>query len=375
MHEGAISEEDEHHEQQQAPRLRNDHPDISSTASTFAMHSHWVDLYGGSKIRQEFQEFRLHDGSNYVYLLLMALFIVMISSSLLPIVTRFPHTFLSHALFVFYTISIIVVLFLTTIKVAAMIASSIEEKNDRIGKQKDVRQRGLFGWRNINAGQQIETEQIHNELQNNTHARDSSNTGINSNRSNYQEFDSLQKYLRHVVPTSKASAIHHVSMFNAFLETLCSALVTFGMVLYVAFMVVLRHNYDYDKEDVPTIRALPEGLAGASLMMPVLLYMVFKQLRFRYAIYIMLGAFAGNMIVLVLYDLRVSLPRALMGVILSLFILFEYHRQCWHSFMISNQLVKTLDENSRLADEVKSTELRHMIGNVAHDLKTVRFSL
>ena len=57
--------------------------------------------------------------------------------------------------------------------------------------------------------------------------------------------------------------------------------------------------------------------------------------------------------------------------VLDFFVLSEYHRQNWLAFTVRRKLQKLLFDNARLAEEVKSNELRHMIGNVAHDLKTV----
>ncbi len=44
-------------------------------------------------------------------------------------------------------------------------------------------------------------------------------------------------------------------------------------------------------------------------------------------------------------------------------------------FLLTKDLKETLSENERMADENHAQEMRHMIANVAHDLKTVRFSL
>jgi hypothetical protein len=49
----------------------------------------------------------------------------------------------------------------------------------------------------------------------------------------------------------------------------------------------------------------------------------------------------------------------------------ELHMQKLSMFLTAHKLKKTLEENERIADEQYSAELRHMIGNVAHDLKTV----
>lgn len=41
-------------------------------------------------------------------------------------------------------------------------------------------------------------------------------------------------------------------------------------------------------------------------------------------------------------------------------------------YLMNRKLEETLKDNERMADELHANEMRHMIGNVAHDLKTVR---
>jgi hypothetical protein len=53
-------------------------------------------------------------------------------------------------------------------------------------------------------------------------------------------------------------------------------------------------------------------------------------------------------------------------------IYYDSHRQSKEKYAIIDRLQETLAENERLAVEAQALELRAMIGNVAHDLKTVR---
>lgn len=43
-------------------------------------------------------------------------------------------------------------------------------------------------------------------------------------------------------------------------------------------------------------------------------------------------------------------------------------------FLTNRKLTELLEENAKMADELHASEMRHMIGNVAHDLKTVRLN-
>ncbi len=56
-----------------------------------------------------------------------------------------------------------------------------------------------------------------------------------------------------------------------------------------------------------------------------------------------------------------------------MFFSMELHIQKIWLFFVHHQLKEALLENERIADQTYADELRHMIGNVAHDLKTVSF--
>lgn len=59
---------------------------------------------------------------------------------------------------------------------------------------------------------------------------------------------------------------------------------------------------------------------------------------------------------------------------LSLICIFEIHRQNVFQFLVLKQQQTLLDQNKQLAEETHN-ELRFMIANMAHDLKTVRLAL
>lgn len=59
----------------------------------------------------------------------------------------------------------------------------------------------------------------------------------------------------------------------------------------------------------------------------------------------------------------------------SIFIMFDFYWQSFIMFYMNRRLDETLKENERLAEDQKATDMRHMVANVAHDLKTVSFSL
>jgi hypothetical protein len=67
-----------------------------------------------------------------------------------------------------------------------------------------------------------------------------------------------------------------------------------------------------------------------------------------------------------------NVPYILVYAPVSLFLIYESERQNKVIFLVTDRLAQLLEENERLADETHANELRHMVGNVAHDLRTVR---
>lgn len=70
-----------------------------------------------------------------------------------------------------------------------------------------------------------------------------------------------------------------------------------------------------------------------------------------------------------------GLPVVLPYVVFSLFIIIDISSQNLHMFFINRKLREMMEANERMAEQVKQNELRSMIANVAHDLKTVSATL
>lgn len=318
----------------------------STSMSSGAFYSHWDDIRGDSQIKKEFQEYRLHDGSNVVYLALMLLFIIILAFSMIPMTTIFPKIYLTNILIVYYLLTLLVVLSLTALKVWSLVCYFLHGDNND--------ENGIRGEQTISSKKKKRAP--HHGL-----------TSIDENST----VTSVQYHLQHIDP--KIQIVYQTTCIQHYLEITCATMIVTGMVLLSTYLVIVRHHYyqQGDLADLPSMHSLPEGLVAASVMIPILLYMVLKELHFFHALCLICGAFSASMVLTGLYGLNASLSRGIIGVFVACFMLCEYHRQCWHSFSISNRLMKTLDENARLAEEVKANELRHMIGNVAHDLKTV----
>ena len=77
------------------------------------------------------------------------------------------------------------------------------------------------------------------------------------------------------------------------------------------------------------------------------------------------------MFLLIYFNLTVSLKPFVILVPFSLLLLMECHRQNWSAFIVTEKLHRLILQNKKMAEEMKSNELRYLVGNVAHELKTV----
>lgn len=90
-------------------------------------------------------------------------------------------------------------------------------------------------------------------------------------------------------------------------------------------------------------------------------------------IYLVLACHLTSTILLVVAttsSLYVTLPLILSAIVTSV-LLYELHFQRIQSFLNHRRLQQILRTNEKNADAIHAMEMRHMIGNVAHDLKTV----
>jgi uncharacterized protein YceK len=120
---------------------------------------------------------------------------------------------------------------------------------------------------------------------------------------------------------------------------------------------------------------MPESAMMASLFLPLLLTVIVKGATWSSISLGFLIIVVSNIAFMIHYDLMCSMPAFLTFVPLCLVVLYEQQRQSISLFLLSQNQEHLLRENERLAEETHANELRHMIGNVAHDLKTVSWFL
>jgi hypothetical protein len=122
-----------------------------------------------------------------------------------------------------------------------------------------------------------------------------------------------------------------------------------------------------------TPHRMADGMMIFSLLMPSFGYLVTKALSFRQAALCWALSLAHNTVVIIINDMYLSKPILCIFAVLSLFLLVEIHRQDYVAFVLATNLQVALAENKWQSDQSKSNELKHMLGNIAHDIKTVSF--
>jgi hypothetical protein len=124
-----------------------------------------------------------------------------------------------------------------------------------------------------------------------------------------------------------------------------------------------------------TVHALPQDTVFILMLLPIISSIVLKgtdptTISVSWAIstfFVILSIILSNSYNSIFF-LCISAP-------LSALVLFELQRQCKSIFLLTERMKYLLNENAKMSEEIHANEMRHMIGNVAHDLKTVSYFL
>lgn len=117
---------------------------------------------------------------------------------------------------------------------------------------------------------------------------------------------------------------------------------------------------------------MPEDMMMINIFIPVLFALMVKGAKWSYVVLAFLTSVFTVLFTMIYYDLMTSLPAFLYFIPVCMIVMYENQRQSISLFLLTQSQKNLLEENERLAAETHANELRHMIGNVAHDLKTVR---
>lgn len=119
-----------------------------------------------------------------------------------------------------------------------------------------------------------------------------------------------------------------------------------------------------------TDRRMPGELIAFFVVSPIIFSVALCECRLYFILTWILFTSSVMTTVSILYQSNFTASILLWTFCIAVFIV-ELHMQKLSMFLTQYQLQESLLENERIADEQYSLELRHMIGNVAHDLKTV----
>lgn len=173
---------------------------------------------------------------------------------------------------------------------------------------------------------------------------------------------------------------HPVNQMKIFLQCVIVVGETFLLGAWLLMRVAVGQCNDYYSFD--NFRCNPSQDSGtlpidsvvAIMLIPLTTSIVFRGIPFTVQIF----SWVMTLAFIVCSAAFVRLDQSFVSLCIfapsSLFMLYEGERQNRMMFHMTDRMSFLLQENERLADETHANELRHMLGNVAHDLKTVNLA-
>lgn len=122
-----------------------------------------------------------------------------------------------------------------------------------------------------------------------------------------------------------------------------------------------------------TVNGLPQSSVLLLMMLPLIYSVAIKSIPFPYVVLSWFIVVVCIIVAIAISNSFVAIPVVIVYVPLSLICIFEIHRQNVFQFLVLKQQQILFDQNKQLAEETHN-ELRFMIANMAHDLKTVRLA-
>jgi hypothetical protein len=162
-----------------------------------------------------------------------------------------------------------------------------------------------------------------------------------------------------------------------FLENLFIITLTISRILTITTFILNgqcnHHNILLDSAACSSgsTHQMPEGLMAILLVYPMLLSMIVKSVKSETVFFCWALTVASLSILFVVHDFHLSLSTFVFLTLISFVKVWEFQRQKISMFFLSQELRGSQTENERLEKENRASELKHLIGNVAHDLKTV----
>jgi hypothetical protein len=119
------------------------------------------------------------------------------------------------------------------------------------------------------------------------------------------------------------------------------------------------------------VNALPQEHLFVLMVTPVLCAVVFRSVRWECICLLWTLAIAFTVLCIVYFEAYHSIPCLLLYVVFSLAILCENQKHSLHVFYVAQTLKAMIVATEHQSNSDHESEMRSMMGNVAHDLKTV----
>ena len=109
---------------------------------------------------------------------------------------------------------------------------------------------------------------------------------------------------------------------------------------------------------------LPEDYAVLTLLMPMIMSMILKGVRWEYVSSCWLFAVVNILFTIAAFNMYLSIVSFAICAPFTLLALYENQRQGMCIYLLDEKHRSLLAENERLADEIQANELRHMVNDI-----------
>jgi signal transduction histidine kinase len=121
-----------------------------------------------------------------------------------------------------------------------------------------------------------------------------------------------------------------------------------------------------------SVGSMPINAAIVLMIIPILSATVLQETRFYVIASCWLIVMASLLFCCFYLHSHLPLSHTVLYLVWSPLVIFEIMRQSFEKFLTTKKLEDAISEIHRMAEAERANEMRHMIANVAHDLKTVR---
>lgn len=158
------------------------------------------------------------------------------------------------------------------------------------------------------------------------------------------------------------------------MEQIWILMVTLSANLYNWFIAFHEFHHDnvYSSHgSIPPGYIFPKGMIMLSMLLPTVVLLVLEGSHYHQLCICWTFTMFSNAVAIGVFQLIDLITIFLFTIPVTLFTLVDIHRKDVSRFILTEKVHRYIYENQRMTEEMQNTELRHMIGNVAHDLKTV----